>query len=102
MNWASASPIILSAIVYQKQLPNDIVSSIMDVNMPKAANKQNQANLNVTQNQQQSKTGWRKGLFFSWRKNNEEKPIINGTASVTKMSSSDNKGSSDYGVTAGK
>lgn len=73
----------------------------MDANMPKAANKQNQSA--SIQNQQQTKTGWRKGLFFSWRKNNEEKPIINGTAAVSKISSNsiENKGNSEYGATGG-
>lgn len=67
--------------------------------MPKNSNKQAQQS-NSAQNQTQTKTGWRKGLFFSWRKNNEEKPIINGTASVLK--SSENRNNSDFSATAGK
>lgn len=39
MNWASASPIILSAILYQKNLPNDTVNMVLDTHMPKAALK---------------------------------------------------------------
>ena len=36
MNWASASPIILSAILYQKSLPSDAVNMVLDTHMPKA------------------------------------------------------------------
>lgn len=35
MNWASASPIILSAILYHRPVPNDVVNQIIDTNMPK-------------------------------------------------------------------
>lgn len=106
MNWSAASPIILSAIVYQKQLPNEIVNNIMEHNIPKAAvagiNKQTQSQ---QQQQQSSKAGWRKGLFFSWRKSNEEKPIINcasaapGVKSLTNIT--ENKLSGDFGASAG-
>jgi phosphatidate phosphatase LPIN len=35
MNWASASPIILSAILYQKNLPHDTLNMVLDTHMPK-------------------------------------------------------------------
>ena len=37
MNWASASPIILSAILYQKNLPTDTVNMVLDTHMPKTS-----------------------------------------------------------------
>jgi hypothetical protein len=105
MNWSAASPIILSAIVYQKQLPNEIVNNIMEHNIPKAAAGINKQTQSQQQQQQSSKAGWRKGLFFSWRKSNEEKPIINcasaapGVKSLTNIT--ENKLSCDFGASAG-
>lgn len=67
MNWASASPIILSALVYQKQLSNETVQAIIDANSGKSKINQQQANSQVnsstSQSQQSMKTsssGWGK------------------------------------------
>lgn len=69
MNWASASPIILSALVYQKQLSNETVQAIIDANSGKSKINQQQTNSQVisstSQSQQSMKTsssGWGKKI----------------------------------------
>jgi phosphatidate phosphatase LPIN len=48
MNWASASPIILSAILYQKNLPTDTVNMVLDTHMPKTALKTSETTVTTT------------------------------------------------------
>ena len=48
MNWASASPIILSAILYQKNLPTDTVNMVLDTHMPKTALKTTETTVTTT------------------------------------------------------
>ncbi len=80
MSWQVASPIILSAVVYNRQLPGDLVNAICETGKPV---KQQIVQQVIPQQQQQttksssSSGGWGKNLLF-W-----------GSSSTAKKSTTD-------------
>lgn len=74
MNWQAASPIILSALVFQKPLPCDSVKSIMEANMPKVVAKQA-----VEDSKKASSSGWGKNLFGWGGKSKSAEPNMAST-----------------------
>ncbi|CAF0713107.1 unnamed protein product [Brachionus calyciflorus] len=66
MNWSCASPIILSAIVYHKQLSNEQINTILEANMPK-----------ITKTAQQNNEGGKRSSWFFWPTGNKTTQITN-------------------------
>ena len=74
MNWQSASPIILAALVYQRSLSGETVQSIMEVNMSSKIKTSSSSYTNAAVNQQQpatqtlksSSSGWGKRAYYLW------------------------------------
>ena len=85
MNWACASPIILSAILYHKTLTTDVINNILDANMPKSSKP--------SQNAKNAPSGGGSWLGWSWGKKSLQAqnsapntPVINSTSmSALKM-----------------
>ena len=73
MNWASASPIILSAILYQKNLPTDTVNMVLDTHMPKTG-----AEIKTTSTASITKTTTK----IVKKENKQEKPVTTTTATA--------------------
>lgn len=90
MNWASASPIILAAIVYHRQLATEQINSILDANLPKV-NKQPLVQTSSQQVQTvtaQTNSNKIKSLFgFGWSKKSSNQPsTLTGSASSSNLS----------------
>ena len=70
MNWTSAGPIIIAALVYHRPLSPDVINMVIEANTPKVT-KQTVQQQQQQQSQQQQQTdsskrsGWRNS-FFGW------------------------------------
>lgn len=97
MNWQSAAPVILSALVFQRPLPSESIKSLMENNMPKQAVKQKESIDKKTS----SGSGWGKNLFGGWgsKKSSEsstsEKTVVAASNSSPNNTVIDND---EYGV----
>lgn len=59
MNWPSAGPIILAALVYHRSLSSDIINGVIEANTPKVKQTQQQQPTQPVD----SKKSWRNGFF---------------------------------------
>ena len=80
MNWESAAPLILSAIVFHKQLPVEAVNSIMETHMPKAAKQLEEKK--TTSSSGAGSGSWGKNLF-GWGKKASTPPTADVAASAS-------------------
>lgn len=82
MNWACASPIILSAILYHKTLTTDVINNILDANMPKSSKpSQNAKNAPNNTSGGGSWLGWGWGKKSLQAQNSAPNtPVINSTS----------------------
>ncbi|RMZ99432.1 phosphatidate phosphatase LPIN3 [Brachionus plicatilis] len=76
MNWSSAGPIILANLVYQKQLSNDQISSVLESNLVKSSTKMSE--------QSAAKKGW---FFWSKSKSSSQTVSQNKQVELTKSQS---------------
>ncbi len=96
MNWQSAAPIILSQIVFQRPLPTESIKSIMDVNMPKNAEKPAEVSKKV----EASGSGWGKNLFYWGSKRGQATTTTTTTSIEQKVTTTTTKlsESEEYGA----
>ena len=92
MNWQTAAPIILSAIVFQKSLPTESINSLIETNMPKTK---------IIDNDKKSIGGWGSNLFYWGSKKASEAPTttiaqktVTTTTTITTTASNENE---EYG-----
>ena len=85
MNWQTASPIILAALVFHKPLPCDSVKAVMEANMPKAALGQKAADMAESKKAASGGgggggSGWGKNLFGWGGKSKSAEPAALATS----------------------
>ena len=80
MNWESAAPLILSAVVFHKQLPAEAVNSIMETHMPKAVKQLEEKK--ATSSSAAGSGSWGKNLF-GWGKKASTPPTADVAASAS-------------------